>query len=93
MSAQAGYNGQPMPEEINIQWCASEAKKLFCLNPNQSAYSSVQRRISIMDKALATHESYKDVVELRDGNDILSAYQIYWVRMRCYDLCTAILIA
>ena len=77
MSTQADYNGQPITEGINIWWYASEAKKLVCLNPNQSAYSSVQIRIYILEKSLATHESYKDAIELEDGNDNLSTYHIY----------------
>ena len=40
--AQDDYNGQPMPEGINIWWCSSEAKKFLFPEPNQSAYSAVQ---------------------------------------------------
>ena len=40
--------------------------------------------MSMLEKALDKHESYKDVVELEDGNDIMSDYHIYRVRMKCY---------
>ena len=47
----------------------------------------------MLEKALSTHESYKDSVELENGNYILYAYQIYMVWMKCYYLCTSLFIA
>ena len=55
-------------------------------------HSAVKSRISMLGKALAMHKSYKGVVELEDGNDILSDYQIYRVQIKGYNLCTALLI-
>ena len=83
LSDLAGYNGKPMSKGINKWWYSSEAKKLFCPHPNQSAYSSVQSLISMLEKSLVMHESYKDMVNIENGNDILSDYQIYRVRMKC----------
>ena len=75
--AQAYYNGQPMPEGINIWWFSIEENILFFPEPNQSVYSAVQIQICMLVKYLATHESYKDVFDLEYVNDILSAYQKY----------------
>ena len=47
----------------------------------------------MLEKDLSTHESYNDVVELEYGNDILSSYQMYRVRIECYYLCKSLLIA
>ena len=47
----------------------------------------------MLERALASHESYKDVVELEGGNDTLSAYQIYMIQMKRYYLCTELSIA
>ena len=92
MSTLADYIGQTMPERINIWWYSSEAKQLFCLEQNQSVYSAVESQIYMLEKYLAAHGYYKDVVELDDGNDIMSKYQIYRVQMKCYYLCTALFI-
>ena len=93
LSAQADYNGRPIPKGINIWWCSLEANKLFCPEPNQIAYSDVQSQIYMFERSLATHKPYKYGVELEDGNDILSAYQMYRFRTKCYYLCTALFIA
>ena len=47
----------------------------------------------MLENALATHESYKDIVDIEYGNDILSAYQIYGIQMKRYYLRTSLLIA
>ena len=59
------------------------SKEIVNPEQNQSAYYAAKRWISRLEKYVATHESYKDVVELEDVNDILYAYQIYMVRMKC----------
>ena len=82
-----------MTEGIKILRYSSEANKLFCTEPNQSSYPAVQRRIYMLEKALAAHESYNDAVELEYGNDILSTYQIYKVQIKCYYLSTSLFIA
>ena len=81
-----------MPEIINILWYSSEAKKLFCPEPNQIVYSAVESKISMLEKCLAVHKSYKDAFEIDDRNDILSNDHIYSLQMKCYYLCTALFI-
>ena len=68
--------GIPCPEEYIYGGTHQKQRKTFP-EPNQSAYSDVQGQISMVEKYLAAHESYKDAVELEDGNYILSDYHIY----------------
>ena len=69
------------------------SKEIVFLDPNQSAYSAVQSRISMLEKALGTYEHYNDAVEIEYINAILSVYQVYRVQIKCYYLCTKLFVA